>query len=311
MNSSHLSKILIGLVLILTSCKEFIEPSVENRKVVLLAPSNGTETNDYTQIFWWEKVEDALSYRLQVVSSDFNHIQKLVLDTLIKGSTKFKSSLDPGKYEWRVKAQNGSSSTAYTTAAFTIYSTSITEQQVQLDGPANNTITNQANVSLKWLKLFGADSYRIQIDDSGGGFQDNTTLFVDKTTSNLQYPVTFTQDKVCQWRVRALSGTSVSKWSVIQNISFDSTPPPVVQLSSPVNNTVVPSPVTLTWIAPGDAKKYMLYVYKSDSTQLYNGTFPVTTTRLSYVFTSTIPSEKVFWEVRAIDEPAIQVQRAN
>lgn len=300
-NSRNLSKVLIGLVLALTGCKEFIEPSIDDKKVVLLAPSDGTETKEYAQIFWWDEVEDALSYRLQVVSPNFDHTVKLVLDTVVKNGTKFKSTLDPGSYQWRVKAQNGSSSTAYTTAAFTIYPTSITEQQVQLNTPVNNTVTNQSDITFKWSKLFGADTYRIQVDNSGNGFQDVSTLFLDKTTPNLEYSAVFDKDKTYQWRVQALSGTTESKWSTIQNITYDGTPPDVVLLSSPANNVSISSPVTLKWTASAGAKKYILYVYKSDLSP-YSATFPVTTTALTYSFSSSNIGEKVLWEVRAIDD---------
>lgn len=293
---------LICLTLLSMGCKEFIEPSIDDRKVILLAPSDGTETKDYAQTFWWEEVEDALSYRLQVVTPGFEHTTKLVLDTVVKKSTKFKITLDPAKYEWRVKAQNGSSATPYTTAVFTIYPTSITEQKVQLDVPLNNTITNQSGITFKWLKLFGAEKYRIQLDNSGNSFSDETTLFLDKTVSNLEYTVTLDKDKTYQWRVKGLNGAVESKWSSIQNITYDATPPPIVELSSPMNNASVASPVSIKWLASTGAKKYILYCYKGDPGQPYNNTFPLTTTSLSYNFTSTLTGEKILWEVKAVDE---------
>jgi len=51
----NITKVLLGLVLLSTGCKEFIEPSIEKKNTVLLAPSNGTETNVCNQTFWWEE----------------------------------------------------------------------------------------------------------------------------------------------------------------------------------------------------------------------------------------------------------------
>jgi hypothetical protein len=42
-----LSTFTIALAILLTGCKEFIEPSIEKRNVVLLAPTNGAESSRY------------------------------------------------------------------------------------------------------------------------------------------------------------------------------------------------------------------------------------------------------------------------
>src|SRR5215217_1004573 len=101
------------LIIIFSGCKEFIEPSIAKRYVVQLAPANSSESTQYNQTFWWEPVEDALKYRLQVANPNFDRTQVLVLDTLVE-TNKFNYTLEPGTYEWRVRAENGSSETAYT-----------------------------------------------------------------------------------------------------------------------------------------------------------------------------------------------------
>lgn len=148
----NVSKVLLGLVLLSTGCKEFIEPSIEKKNTVLLAPSNGTESSVYSQTFWWEELDNALQYRLQVVTPDFKNTSRLILDTIITAS-KFNYTLDPGNYEWWVRAENGSSQTPYSKAAFIINPSSIEQQQVQLQSPANNLVTNQSSAVFKWLKI--------------------------------------------------------------------------------------------------------------------------------------------------------------
>jgi hypothetical protein len=285
------------LLLSITGCKEFIEPSIHDKPVVLLAPSNGTEGTIYAQSFWWEEVEDALKYRLQVVTPDFNNTARLVLDTLVN-TNKFNFTLDPGNYQWRVRAENGSSQTRYATATFTVYASSITTQQVQLQAPANNLLTNVSSATFKWLKLYGATKYRLEIDTNN--FADEKVLFLDQTITALEYPVTFTSNKVYQWRVMALNDTASAKWSVIQNITYDNTPPVEVTLSAPATNAAVASPVTLRWAATPTAVKYQLYVYNSDQTTLYSSTYPLTLTGTTHSFTGN-SGERVYWKVRAID----------
>ena len=295
-------KIILTLgILLCLGCKEFIEPSLVAKKVVLLAPALGTESREYTQTFWWEEVEDALNYRLQIVSPTLEHPAKLLLDTLIQ-TNKFLYTLDPGTYEWRVRAENGSSQTLYSSFSFIVYPTSISQQQVQLESPENNTITNQMTASFKWQKIFNANQYQIQIDTTTNSFEDITALIIDKTTSNLNYSVSLGKDQTYKWRVRALSGSEESKWSVISSLIYDGTPPAVVPLVSPAHNSTNINPMTLKWNSVAGAKKYILYLYKNEGKELYNKTFPLQTTNLSYSFNSGKSGEQVYWEVRSVDE---------
>lgn len=299
LNLSNLSKIAVLLAFFFLGCKEFIEPSIAKKNIVPLSPANGIESSKYSQTFWWEEVEDALKYRLQVATPNFDRPERLMLDTLIERN-KFNYTLDPGQYEWRVRAENGSSYTAYGKASFVIYPTSIKIQQVQLESPSNNTLTNQASTLFKWMKLFGADKYRLQIDTNN--FADETVLFVDKTVPNFELLIPLTKDKLYQWRVKAKNDTAESKWSAVYNLTLDRVPPTAVLLNSPSNNEVVDHPVKLSWTVAATAKKYFLYVYGSNGTTLYSGKFPLTLTTNSYTFSEGIKGEKVFWEVSAVDE---------
>lgn len=295
---NNLTKIVFLLLFVFAGCKEFIEPSIAKRTVNLLAPANGTSGAVYAQTFWWDPVEDALSYRLQVVSPGFTGTQMLVLDTLIKTGNKFNFTMDPGNYEWRVRAENGSSQTPYSTAAFTIYATSIKTQAVQLQAPANNVTINAGSTIFSWSKLFGADKYHLEVDTNN--FADEKVLFLDKMVTSLQFTAAITKDRLYQWRVKALNDTAESKWSQAQNFTFDSTPPVQVVLTAPVTGTTTSSPVTLKWNTVSTAAKYQLYVYKNDQTSPYSPSFPLTQTGTTYSFTGTT-GDKVYWQVAAVD----------
>jgi len=291
---------LIAILFILPGCKEFIEPSLHDRHVILRAPVDGTEGTAYAQTFWWEEVEDALKYRLQVVSPDFTHTERLILDTLITGS-KFNFTLDPGNYQWQVRAENGSSQTRYTAASFTIYTSSIKNQQVQLLAPANNLVTNVNTATFKWLKLYGATKYRLEIDTNN--FANEDALFFDQTITALEYPVSFNRDKLYQWRVMAMNDTASAKWSAVRQISYDSTPPEAVVLSTPAKGSAVTAPVTLRWAVTPAAAKYQLHIYKSDQATPYSTAYPLTISGTVHSFAGTtgVPGEKVYWQVRAVD----------
>ena len=281
------------------SCKEFIEPNISNNKVVLIAPGNGLQSSKYAITFNWEAADDALSYRFQVVSPGFDSIGALVVDTLIK-TNKFTVSLDPGKYQWHLRAQNGSSQTAYSEARnLTILSSSIKQQKVQLQSPANGTTTNQPAVNFAWGDVYGATRFRLQIDTAN--FTDTSKLVYNHATPGLSIKFALPKDQSYQWRVRAENDTASSLWSLASVVAYDHTPPAKPLLSSPAKGMTVSTPVSLQWNAVATAIKYKLYVFKSDSVTTYNNTFPLVQTQANYSFTSGTFNERVYWRVTAID----------
>ncbi len=297
---AHIFFTLFAIPLIfLSSCKDFIEPNIDKRAVTLQAPSDKYQSTSYNINFWWNEVEDALSYRLQVVSPGFDTIGGLVADTLIKGN-HFTFTLDPGEYEWRVRAENGSSQTAFSTAnRLTVIPSTLAAQTVTLSSPANNTITNQTSANFKWGALFNATVYHLQVDTNN--FADANNILTDQTIPGQQYNYKFPKDQNYQWRVRAENATEQSKWSTVNNIGFDSTPPGGVTLSAPQNNAVVAKPVSLQWSKSSGASNYKLYVYKADSTTLYSTAFPVLLNNNSYSFSFGTSGERIYWQVSALD----------
>lgn len=295
----HFLVLALFLTGILSSCSEFIERSIEDKKVFLNAPADSAESGKYLQSFWWEPVDDALSYRLQIVSPSFNQAQQLILDSVVKDN-KFSFTLEPGEYQWRVRGENGSSQTLYTTRTFFIYETDLSKQQVQLKSPPNGLITNQRNFITSWYSMYSAAGYLLQIDSTAGNFTDEPSLFVNSVITNTEYTVTAPSDKTYSWRVKAKNDTAESKWSAVHRFTFDGTPPAKVVLSAPANGSGVSSPVTLRWNALADAKKYQLYIMKSDSTQ-YNSSYPLTLTTNSYFFSGGETNETILWKVKAVD----------
>lgn len=291
--------IVVLFMLLTTGCSEFIESSVENKKIVLLAPGDSLETSSYNQKFWWEPVEHALYYRLQVVTPSFDSIGTLVVDTLVSGH-KFELTLEPGTYEWRLRAENGSSRSLYTLRSLTIHESSIRLQQVQSISPGSQFVTNKDEVTYKWNALFGASRYRLQIDTNN--FANDSVLFFNSTTANLEFSVPFDGDNQYQWRVRAENDSTESRWSSIQRITFDKTPPSQVTLISPANNSASTRPVKLQWNAVAGAKRYEILVLKSDSTTVFSSSFPVLITSTTYAFNGGDLNDVLFWKVRALDE---------
>ena len=300
-NKSHWLFLLLWIQgSLIFGCKDFIEPSLKEKKVTLIAPVDHFETTKYNITFWWEALEDALQYRVQVVSPDFNRPGTFILDTVVKGKTTFNVSLDPGVYQWRVRAENGSSVSAFTVNHLLIHESSIAEQKVILKVPANETLTNNAEVRFGWERLFGAELYRIQIDTLG--FSDENKLVFNQTTASTDYLFSFSKDGSFKWRVRAEKGTQQSRWSDIYSLTLDRAAPAKVILTAPANNAMISKPVRMQWQAVPTAKKYRLYVYKSDQTSPYNPSFPMVLTGTEYTFNTGEVNDKIYWRVLAIDQ---------
>ena len=139
------ASLLLVTMCLIASCDAIIEPSISKKAIQLEAPSDQYQSTSYTVNFWWDEVDNALSYHLQVVTPNFTNPGSLVLDTIIKKNT-FAFNFNPGNYQWRVLAQNGSSQTVYSPSRnFTVVAGSIKQQAVQLTSPANNLITNQGS----------------------------------------------------------------------------------------------------------------------------------------------------------------------
>ena len=99
--------IIITNLFLIVSCEEILEKPLDEKKVVLLAPRDHLVTTDSVQLFYWQEMEGALRYQLEIVSPDFNSIERLIEDTTIS-KLQFQKKLLPGKYQWRVKAKNES-----------------------------------------------------------------------------------------------------------------------------------------------------------------------------------------------------------
>ncbi|MBB6502643.1 hypothetical protein [Pedobacter cryoconitis] len=280
----------------LTGCREFIEPSLGGKTVALLAPGDKLESTIYQQTFWWETHEDALRYRVQIVTPKFDSVAKLIADSVVVGN-KLLYSLDPGKYEWRVRPENGSSKGEYTTRSFTIYPSSIKDQTVLVNAPATGLVTGAGNISFEWLKLFGTQNYRLQIDDNN--FADETKLTLNAVTANLTYLLKAPAEGTYQWRVRAEAGADNSKWSTVRTFTYDITPPAKVVLTAPGNKQSVAKPVKMLWNSITDADRYELNVFKGDSTIAPVVQSLATNT---YTYNDGDSTVKIYWKVRAIDK---------
>lgn len=296
---SYLFVILTAGMAILASCNEIIEPSLSKQQVSMEAPVDQYQSTSYTINFWWDAVDHALSYHLQVVSPTFAAPGGLLLDTVVH-SYRFSYTLNPGNYQWRVMAENGSSQTGWSSArSFIVVAGSIKQQAVQLTSPSNNLITNQSPYTFQWGSLYGATAYQFEVDTNN--FANESAIVSNQTIPGQQISFTFPKDQTYQWRIRAQNDTAQALWSPVYTVTYDHTPPGQVTLVAPLTGTTLSLPVALSWNTVPTAVKYKLYVYQSNGTTIYNSSFPMVLTGTSYSFNLGSSGNTVYWVVTALD----------
>lgn len=286
-------------IIIFASCSDVIESDLGKSAVTILAPANNAINPNYVQTFWWEYVEGASSYQLQIVKPSFDSVLILVVDTTIQ-SNKFSMSLLPGNYQWRIKAKNGSSETPYIIRSLSIVASSLSGQTLIVNSPVNLLESNNLLQKFSWQTLYSAARYRFQLDTLL--FNDEIDLVYNNTIAGTTINYTFLNDGIYQWRVRAENDTANSLWSDIKTLTIDRVAPSKVDLLSPINNSTNAQPFVLSWNSISDANYYRLYVYKSDSTSLYNSNFPLKVNSTNSSFALGTSTQKLYWQVSAVDK---------
>ncbi|MDR1729763.1 MAG: hypothetical protein LBR52_03780 [Prevotellaceae bacterium] len=211
-------------------CDEFIEKDLKGKKVTMLAPADSLVTSITTITFWWEEIEGASDYNLQVISPDFDRAEKLWADTFVVGN-KLEISLVPGNYQWRIKGMNGSSETGFARASFSIDSTlNLTNETIVLHSPANNAVSNRLSQVFKWNKLYNANEYRFTITGS------SNTLLKDEVTQVTENSFEFTDDGDYTWSVRGQNEISNTLYTSY-TITIDTESPGKPTLKDPAIRT--------------------------------------------------------------------------
>ncbi len=238
------SLILFGLALVLLSaCTEFQERQLQQDIVEVFIPRDSLRTDIATQQFYWYEVEGAIDYEFQIAEPDFAGINRLITDT-ITTSTRINISLQPGEYEWRVRAFNNSSATSYTSRKLFIDSTlNLSNQELVLISPSDQDTFNDPNQNLEWQSLYNAESYDLDLA-AGSSFG---SILQTWTTTSPRQDVSLSTEGNYLWRVRARNSSSSSPYSS-RSFYLDTTAPGQPILISPSNRqSLSASPINFQW----------------------------------------------------------------
>jgi len=281
-----------------TGCDDLFEKDLTGRTVHLIAPSDSVVTALSAQTFWWNAMDGALAYELNIVTTSFDSIVQLVLDTTISG-TQFQHTLWPGQFQWRVRAVNGSSASNYTTHTLTVDTASdLVGQTILLNTPLDGSFSDHLNISFSWQPLSMATSYRLQL--SSDGFATGANVLDTVVTSTFA-SVTLSEEGLISWRVRAEASSTVSSYSAIRTVRVDATAPAPVILWLPEHNaSFVSQEFDFAWQPNTDNGSPLfdtLYVYTDSLTTLLSARRGVQGS-----VTDSLGVGTYFWRVRPFDE---------
>lgn len=298
---------MLTLVTFLSGCSTLFEKSIAEKSIDIYTPADSMSTKQYSQQFYWEKVDGATSYRVQIVKPDFSSIQNFILDT-ITTSNSITVVLNAGEYEWRLRAQNGGSETKYFSRKIFITETSFNERPMLVKATTSGGITYTKDVSLSWTAVSGAQKYIIEVDSSSGNFVNPTST----TIGGSLVSGTFSLNKrgVYNWRMYADSAGIKSMYSSTGTVTFKLD---TADLSMPVNNDKnVFFNADFKWEKPSnglssDQYTYELYLLNSadekDLASVSGYTFPITDiTALIYPVKGLTKGKTYYWGIKVVDQ---------
>lgn len=284
------------LILLFAQCKDIIEEDLADQAVFMISPPDGDTTTVSTITFWWDYIDGADKYNLQVVSPSFNYVERLILDTNITGN-KFQHSLTPGDYEWSVMGFNSASNSRFYIYSFVIDSIGdLAEQEVLLVSPINNDTTNVTSFTFEWDPLYNADEYRFEIWTPN--FEG--TRITQEYLQNSSVTYTFNQTGPFEWGVSAENEISKTLFST-RKLFIDTTAPQQPSLVQPANGAVLSdSLIEFSWNTVIDSGASI-----TNHFYLYNDTVPgtpyieISTKEQSY--TDSLSAGFYSWKVIATD----------
>ena len=262
-------------------------------------PSIGDEINPLTPngeinseniFFWWDEVENATEYQLQIVSPNFDAPTELLYDTMIS-KAGVRLALQPGEYSWRVRARNEQSETDYQSLNFEVVSNAETPV-IELLKPSESLKTNAIEVEFSWRTNEEVDFYILNV---AGLIEENII-----TSNNvLSIPIDG-GDKTYQWSVTALTNDQQTLFSDTLSFEYFEGLPAAPELVTPADDAVLSSDVNFEWSRTLDSiLGDSLYVFDGEM-NLYSG-FPKYIQSESFQILQ-LPAGDYSWQLKSLDE---------
>ncbi len=156
-----------------------LDDSTQNlltQTVLLVGPEDDLSQRDSIVSFFWQELEVATNYRIQIATPDFSNSAFIVEDVLVE-SDNYETTLAEGDYQWRVRGENETSVTPYSTRTFNIDNS---DPAAPILNTPNDRDTVSTPVFLSW-----------SIDESSS--QDTLYIYSDSLLNNLVLQIGLTE----------------------------------------------------------------------------------------------------------------------
>ncbi len=220
---------------------------------VLASPSDGSSTINQTPTFDWDDVSGAISYEIQIDSSQAIEVTESTYTP--------NSDLSGGEHTWRVRSKNDAGVSAYTTSwTFTIVTVS---PPPVLASPSDGSSTMNQTPTFDWDDVSGAISYEIQIDSSQAIEVTESTYTPNSDLSEGEHT----------WRVRSKNDAGVSAYTTSWTFTIVTvSPPPVLASPSDGSSTIDQTP-TFDWDDVSGAISYEIQIDSSQAIEVTESTY--------------------------------------
>ena len=259
----------------------------------LSSPANASTSQPIPLSLRWKRVTSAASYRVQVATDSSFGGTLAVDEPSVMDTTLAVSALQAKTtYYWHVRAQDLFGSGGY--SAPWKFTTALASPV--LLSPANAAGDQPLDVTLKWRKVSGASSYRLQVSTESG-FGSGLIVNEGSIGDTVRLVSGLLKNTLYYWRVSAVDpggdGPFSSSWSFTTYL-----PPPV--LRAPSNGALAqPTAMTFRWGPAEGAVRYRFQLSLDSlfSTFIKNDTTETDTTRTVIGLTG---ATVYFWRVQGI-----------
>ncbi len=175
------------------------DSTLTNQVVALVSPTDNSKTKDTTITFLWQSLSLASHYRIQISDEGFNNSTLLDFNDTISNDF-YTTTLPEGTHFWRVRAENSSSETDYTTYSIEIDVTPPTAPILNNFTNSDTALVADLPITLSWSA------------DLTEAVQDSIYIYDDVNLSNLvlkaatldNYDFSETTIGDYYWRVRSI-----------------------------------------------------------------------------------------------------------
>ncbi len=298
-----LKKFNTGLLLIgsftFFACDDVIENNIQGKSVPLLAPPAEHLTSDNFIAFIWGEVEGALEYELEIASPSFAGMVYLIQDTTT-AELQFSQQLDPGSYQWRIRAKNGSGTTNWYARNLQIDSTSnLALVQFVLITPADQAYLNDSVIAFSWSGHHAVNAYDFNLynDHTGGTLAETASGLIGTTHQS-----TLSEGQYA-WTMQAFNGHSSSD-VYAATFSIDLTVPGSPVPSFPPDQaTVGDTTLLFSWARPADMGTNPTYI--KDSLYFHSDTLAPAGMQFEVdglTHPQALTAGQWFWRLRSFDQ---------